>query len=171
MFVHLHWKAASPSVPAVRRDGTVPLHLTRTHDYLPNDTGWYGRWRLSANEDNDWQIDRAAQRAGKSFTGIGNIHLQDQAVTESMGAIIDHELEHLGPSDRMITLTRRRLLQAARAWHAGGGAAPPGVDDPALYLKARSGYFLSAEGVDWRQAYAQQVAAAARPVPLPQAAE
>jgi phthalate 4,5-dioxygenase len=170
MFVHLHWKAASPSIPTVRRDGTVPLYLTRTHDYLPNDTSWHGRWRLSANEDNDWQIDRAAQRAGKSFTGIGNIHLQDQAVTESMGAIIDHELEHLGPSDRMITLTRRRLLQAARAWSAGG-AAPPGVDDPALYLKARSGFFLSAEGIDWREAYAQQVAAAARPVPLPQAAE
>ena len=92
---------------------------------MPNDTGWYGRWRLRANEDNDWQIDRAAQRAGQSFTGIGNIHLQDQAVTESMGPIIDHEFEHLGPSDRMIALTRRRLLTggtrlARRARRAAG---------------------------------------------------
>ena len=154
MFVHLHWKAASPSVPAVRSDGTVPAHLSRTNDYMPNDTGWYGRWRLRANEDNDWQIDRAAQRAGQSFTGIGNIHLQDQAVTESMGPIIDHELEFLGPSDRMITLTRRRLLKAARAWRAGG-AVPPGVDDAALYLTARSGFFLCEDGVDWREAYAR----------------
>jgi phthalate 4,5-dioxygenase len=169
MFLHLHWKASSPSVPMVRRDGTSPLHVTRTLDYLPNDTGWYGRWRLRADEENDWQIDRAAQRDGRSYTGIGNIHLQDQAITESMGPIIDHELEHLGPSDRMITRTRRRLLLAARAWR--DGAAPPLVDDPAVYLTARSGFFLSEAGLDWREAYARQVAAAARPVPLPQAAE
>jgi len=165
MFVHLHWKAASPSVPAARRDGTVPAHLKRVNDYLPNETGWYGRWRLSASEDNDWQIDRAAQRAGRSFTGIGNIHLQDQAVTESMGPIIDHDLENLGFSDRMIALTRRRLLQAARAWRAGE-AVPPGVDDAALYLTARSGFFLCEDGLDWREAYARQVKTAARPAAL-----
>ncbi|HXZ00823.1 MAG TPA: Rieske 2Fe-2S domain-containing protein [Stellaceae bacterium] len=170
MFLHLHWKRAAPSLPMVRQDGTVPLHLTRTLDYLPNDTGWHGRWRLRANEDNDWQIDRASQRDGRSFSGIGNIHLQDQAVTESMGPIVDHNLEHLGPSDRMITHTRRRLLKAARAWR-DDGAAPPCVDDPTPYLKARSGYFLSEDGIDWRNAYARQVETAARPAPMPQAAE
>jgi phthalate 4,5-dioxygenase len=170
MFVHLHWKKAAFSVPLVRRDGTAPMHLRRTHDYLPNDTGWHGRWRLRANEDNDWQIDREAQRTGKSFTGIGNIHLQDQAITESMGPIIDHEVEHLGPSDRMITRTRRRLLQAACAFR-DTGALPPMVDEPGLYFTARSGFFLSEEGLDWREAYERQVVAAARPVPLRQAAE
>ena len=170
MFLHLHWKRATPSLPMPRRDGTVPLHLNRNLDYLPNDTGWYGRWRLRQNEDNDWEIDRASQRAGQSYTGIGNIHLQDQAITESMGPIIDHELEHLGPSDRMITRTRRRLLQAARAWR-DSGAVPPGIDDPMLYLEARSGFFLTEEGLDWREAYARQVKTAARPAPLPQAAE
>jgi phthalate 4,5-dioxygenase oxygenase subunit len=170
MFVHLHWKKAAVSVPLVRRDGTVPMHVRRMHDYLPNDTGWHGRWRLRANEDNDWQIDREAQRAGKSYTGIGNIHLQDQAITESMGPIIDHEFEHLGPSDRMITRTRRRLLQAARAYRETG-AAPPLVDEPGVYFTARSGFFLSDDGLDWRDAYERQVATAARPVPLQQAAE
>jgi len=170
MFVHLHWRRSSPSVPVARKDGTVPLHLRRTHDYLPNDTGWYGRWRLAANEDNDWQIDRAAQRSGKSFTGIGNIHLQDQAATESMGPIVDHEFEHLGPSDRMITRTRRRLLLAARALR-DQGTVPPGVDDPGLYMTARSGFYLTEEGVDWREAYERQVQAAVRPVPVTQAAE
>jgi hypothetical protein len=91
-------------------------------------------------------------------------------VTESIGPISPHELEHLGPSDRMITRTRRRLLQAARAWR-DTGAAPPGVDDPALYLNARSGFFLSEEGLDWREAYARQVREAVRPVPTQQAAE
>jgi len=170
MFVHLHWKASSPQTPLPKSDGTVPAHLNRRLDYLPNDTDWYGRWRLRANEDNDWEIDRAAQREGRSYSGIGSIHLQDQAVTESMGPVVDHEFEHLGPSDRMITRTRRRLLMAARAWRKER-AAPPGVDDPALYMQARSGFFLTEEGLDWREAYARQVRTAARPVPMPQAAE
>ncbi len=170
MFLHLHWKRSTPSLPLPRRDGTVPLHLNRNLDYLPNDTGWHGRWRLRANADNDWHIDRAAQRAGQSYSGIGNIHLQDQAITESMGPIVEHELEHLGPSDRMITRTRRLLLQAARAWH-DSGAAPPLVDDPAVYFTARSGFFLSEEGLDWREAYRRQIETAARPVSLQQAAE
>ena len=59
------------------------------------------------------------------YTGIDSIHLQDQAVTESMGAILDHSFEHLAPSDLMITRTRRRLLLAARALrdkrHAAAG--------------------------------------------------
>jgi phthalate 4,5-dioxygenase oxygenase subunit len=169
MFLHLHWKKASPAIPKAR-DGSTPMHLTRNLDYLPNDTDWHGRWRLRANEENDWRIDRGAQHAGRSFTGIDGIHLQDQAITESIGPIADHEWEHLGPSDRMITRTRRRLLQAARAWR-DNGTVPPGVDDPALYFAARSGFFVSEEGLDWREAYRRQVEGAARPVPLQQAAE
>ena len=170
MFVHLHWKASSPSVPVARKDGTVPAHLNRRLDFMPNSTDWHGRWRLRAHAGNDWEIDRQSQRDGRSYSGIGNIHLQDQAITESMGPIADHEWEHLGPSDRMITRTRRRLLMAARAW-AENGKVPPGVDDSELYLAARSGFFLTEEGLDWREAYARQFKTAARPVPLPQAAE
>jgi hypothetical protein len=170
MFLMLHWKRAPRSVRAVKRDGSVLMPITRDHDYLPNTSDWYGRWRLAAHEGNDWRIDRAAQREGRLYTGINNIHLQDQAVTESMGPITDHGFEHLGPSDRMITRTRRRLLLVARAWRAQE-TVPPGVDDPALFLEARSGYFIVPDEVDWRDAYAQQVRAAVRPAPVPQAAE
>jgi phenylpropionate dioxygenase-like ring-hydroxylating dioxygenase large terminal subunit len=170
MFVHLHWASVKPSIRIRRNDGSILLHVSRDHDYLPNTTDWYGRWRLRNNEANDWGIDRQAQHDGRSFTGIGNIQLQDQAVTESMGPITDHAFEHLGPSDRMITRTRRRALMAARAFRATG-AAPPGVDDPAVFMKSRSGYFILKEGMDWRDAYARQVSTAQRPVPLPQAAE
>jgi len=170
MFLHLHWKAAAQPLAHAKRDGSPLLHVSRMLDYEPNGTGWHDRWRLKQHEGNDWRIDRAAQRAGKSYTGIGSIHLQDQAITESMGGITDHEHEHLGPSDRMITRTRRRLLLAARAWR-DQGSLPPGVDDPALFLQSRSGYFVSEEGLEWREAYRRQVQAAARPVPLQQAAE
>jgi hypothetical protein len=49
----------------------------------------------------------------QSYTGIDGIHLQDQAITESMGAIVDRSQEHLGSSDAMIIRTRRRLIRAA----------------------------------------------------------
>jgi hypothetical protein len=163
MFVHLHWRAASPSVPLVRRDGTVPLHVTRTHDYLPNSTDWHGRWRLRANPDNDWLMDRAAQRERRSYTGIANIHLQDQAVTESMGPITDHLFEHLAPSDRMIMATRRRLLEAARAL-AEHGTVPPGVDEPGVMYPVRSGDFVTEARLDWRDAYDREMRAAVRPM-------
>ncbi len=74
---------------------------------------WLGRWRMAHNEGNDWGMDRAAQRSNEIYSGIDGIHLQDQAITESMGGVVDHELEHLAPSDQMITRTRRRLLMAA----------------------------------------------------------
>ena len=96
---------------------------------------------------NDYLIDRAAQRSGQSYTGIGGIHLQDQAVTESMGAIYDRTREHLGTSDGMIIRTRRRLLQVARDLREHG-ATPPGVDDPAVF-GVRAGGVILKRDADW----------------------
>ena len=76
-------------------------------DYLPNEPDWYGRWRLADGEANDWALDRAAQETNTSYSGIENVHMQDQAVTESMGAITDHAFEHLASSDQMIGICRR----------------------------------------------------------------
>ena len=118
-------------------------------EFLPNTTDWLGRWRLAANENNDWLIDRDAQRNNSIYTGIQNIHLQDQAVTESMGAVTDHGFEHLAPSDQMITRTRRRLLMAARALYENG-VLPPGVENAEVFRDARSGYFITDEQRSWR---------------------
>lgn len=104
--------------------------------------GLFGRWRLAQNASNDWGMDREAQRSGAIYSGIDGIHLQDQAVTESMGPIVDHRFEHLAPSDQMITRTRRRLLCAAHDLK-DTGAPPPGVDDPEALWEARSGYFVT----------------------------
>jgi phthalate 4,5-dioxygenase oxygenase subunit len=119
---------------------------------------------------NDYMIDRAAQRSD-IYTGISGIHTQDQAVTESMGPIVDHTAEHLAPSDLMITQTRRRLLRAVQALE-NDGTLPPGVDDPSVYLGARSGHFLWDAKTDWRDAYAEQLRRAQNPTGrLLQAAE
>jgi hypothetical protein len=117
----------------------------------PNTTDWYGRWRPVQNAGNDYLINREVQRNG-SFTGIEGIVMQDQAVTESMGPVTDHGLEHLAPSDRMITQTRRRLLRAARALRKTG-APPPASADPSIYLGARGGEFLAPRELAWPAAY------------------
>jgi len=116
---------------------------------LPNTTDWYGRFRCAADGTNDYLIDRKAQKT-VSFTGIGSIHLQDHAVTESMGPVYDRTREHLGTSDAMVIRTRKRLLDAARALR-DRGQIPPGVDDPRVYA-VRSGGVVLPRGADWIEA-------------------
>ncbi|MGE0315219.1 MAG: (2Fe-2S)-binding protein, partial [Lautropia sp.] len=130
-------------------------------EFLPNTTDWYGRFRPVARADNDYQIDRDAQRRNEIYTGIRMIFMQDQAVTESMGAITDHAVEHLGFSDQMIARTRRRVLRAARALEAEG-TPPPGAGDPALFWQARSGAFRTDADADWQAAYSSRLAGATR---------
>lgn len=142
------------------KDGK-PLGGTRPQpEFLPVSTEWLGRYRVKACEANDWTMDREAQRTNRIYSGIDHIGMQDQAVTESMGPITDHSKEHLGPGDLMIARTRRRALQAARAFRDGTPA--PGIDAPAIMMGARSGYFEVHESVDWQQAYADQMRTAQR---------
>ena len=118
--------------------------------FMPETTDFAsGRWRLSANRDNDYMIDREAQKT-VNYTGIGNIHLQDQAITESMGPIYLRQHEHLGTSDSMIIRTRRRLIKAAKA-HRDEGVIPAVVDHPELY-RVRSGGVVIPRNADWLQA-------------------
>ena len=138
-------------------------------EYLPNSTDWYGRWRPAASAANDYRIDREAQRNDLIYTGISHIHMQDQAITESMGDIVDHSFEHLAPSDQMITRTRRRLLLAARALRERN-EAPPGARTPSIYADIRSGEFL-AKGGDWQSVYEQALRQVVRPLAARRAAE
>ena len=123
------------------------------YEMLPNSTDWYGRFRLAADAGNDYRVDRERQRSGADFTGIEGIHIQDQAITESMGPVLDRSAEHLGSSDVMVIRVRRRLLEAVRALR-DQGATPPVVDDPAAYRQRSGGVFLP-EGDDWLAATEQ----------------
>jgi len=153
----MFWSIAVPSTrlaPNGRmsgKNGRPFAGSTRGPEFLPNTTDWLGRWRLKANASNDYFIDREAQRT-QSYTGIDGIHLQDQTITESMGAIIDRSQEHLGTSDVMIIRTRRRLMQAARDLR--GGTTPPAVDHPELY-RQRSGGVILPRSADWVAATAE----------------
>jgi phenylpropionate dioxygenase-like ring-hydroxylating dioxygenase large terminal subunit len=170
MFITLNWTRVTRRNLPMKDGSPIPGSRGTQFPYAPNTTDWYGRWRLVHDERDDWGIDREAQRNGKNYTGIENIHLQDQAVTESMGPITDHSFEHLGPSDLMIARTRRRLLQAARALRDKGTPAP-GAHDPEVMLGARSGFFVEDEKVAWQDAYASHVETVERPAATLRAAE
>jgi len=137
------------------KDGSPIPGSVSPMEFLPNGSGWHDRWRLKANLDNDYQIDRAIQEGG-TYSGIQGLVAQDQAVTESMGDVVDRSREHLAPSDRMITMTRRRLLNAARDLR-DRGTVPPGVDQPEVFRRARAGAFLAPEGQDWHEAYLENL--------------
>ncbi len=122
-------------------------------DLVPNSTDWFGRFRLAANSTNDYRIDRDRQRRREDFTGIPGIHTQDQAITESMGTILDRSNERLGTSDVMVIRVRRRLMEAARALEERG-LTPPGVDRPEVYGVRSGGAFLPV-GADWIEATAE----------------
>jgi len=67
------------------------------------------------NKGNDYLVDRALQRSGRSYTGIRGIREEDLAVQEGMGEIFDRSTEHLGSSDLAVIAMRRRLLEAVTA--------------------------------------------------------
>ena len=77
--------------------------------YLP------GTYIPLANKSNDYLMDRRAQKAGTSYSGVEGIAIQDASLQESMGAIQDRRREHLVSTDNGIVMTRNKLLRAARA--------------------------------------------------------
>lgn len=141
-------------------DGQTIAGLEFRHNFLPNTSDWFGRFKLAQNAQNDYEVDRKAQ-AQVSFTGITGITLQDQYITESMGPLVDRTYEHLVSSDRMIVQTRMRLIKAARALEAG--TVPPGVDDPEVVDGARGGAYDAPQGENWLEGYNARLAQALGP--------
>src|SRR6516162_4358409 len=155
------WARKTPVLQHNKRGEPLPL-LDRVSPTLPNTADWFGRWRAIANQNNDYLIDREAQRT-ISYTGIAGVFPQDSAVTESMGEISDRTLENRAPSDLMIAITRRRLMDAVRALQ-DKGTVPPGVDDPDIASAARSGDLIAPESQPWLEAYEQTMGQALHPL-------
>ena len=86
-----------------------------------------GTYRPLANKDNDYLMNRAAQKSGALFSGIEGIAIQDASLQESMGPIQDRSRETLTTTDNGIVQARRRLMAAATAL-AERGVAPPGTE-------------------------------------------
>jgi len=130
----------------------LPGVRKRSRDFLmPNTTDWHGRWNISPALANDFFMDREVQRH-ESFTGIEGVQVQDKAITESMGPIVDRSFETLTPADLMIASVRRRLIEAVT--NLEQGKLPEVLDNPAIYLGAFAGGVRgTAETEDWLELY------------------
>ena len=114
-------------------------------DYLPATSEPYGDIRTAANRDNDYWMDWEAHRT-RMFCGIPGFGVQDQAVQESQGEIVDRSQERLGSSDTAIIQVRRRMMTAARALRDHGTPAPGA--NPRSFL-VRSTSVVLAPGESW----------------------
>jgi phenylpropionate dioxygenase-like ring-hydroxylating dioxygenase large terminal subunit len=110
------------------------------------------------NKDNDYLIDRALQRSGRSYTGIRGIREEDLAVQESMGVVCDRTIEHLGSSDLAVIAMRRRLLEAVRAL-SERSELPYEARNAASY-RVRSAALVLPRDVAWNEGAASALAAA-----------
>jgi phenylpropionate dioxygenase-like ring-hydroxylating dioxygenase large terminal subunit len=94
-----------------------------------------GTFRPLANKDNDYLIDRAAQKTGKTYSGVEGIAMQDASLQESMGPIVDRTKENLVSTDNGIIMARHRLMRAVKAL-TDKDVPPPGVE--AVHQQVRS---------------------------------
>jgi phenylpropionate dioxygenase-like ring-hydroxylating dioxygenase large terminal subunit len=136
-----NWEYSTTDAPLTaedrleRRLGNGPLDVDQT------------TFRAKRNRANNYLLDRQVQKT-ESFTGIDGINVQDRAIQESMGPIVDRSREHLGPADRAVIQARRLLLEAVRTVAEGG--TPRGIEPTYAALAAAEA--VLPRDTDWRQA-------------------
>lgn len=94
-----------------------------------------GTFRPVQNKENDYLIDREAQKRGETYSGVFGFGMQDASLQESMGFIVDRSRENLVQCDYGIVMTRNRLRKAATDLR-DKGTMPPGRDPK--HMKVRS---------------------------------
>jgi phthalate 4,5-dioxygenase len=82
-----------------------------------------------------------------NFSGISGAAVQDRAVQESMGPIIDRTREHLGTSDKAVIFYRRLLLKKLAEMDEG---KPLPALDPSLSFDQRACSFALPASVHWQ---------------------
>ena len=123
--------------PLTREEIALHMEGKGAHvcDYAPATSEPYGDVRTAANRDNDYFMDWESHRT-RMFCGIPGFGVQDQAIQESQGPLVDRTQERLGTSDSAIIHVRKRLMGAARALSDGG--TPPGRDPAAFLVRSTS---------------------------------
>ena len=130
-------------------------------DFAPPTSEPYGDIRTAANRDNDYHMDWDAHRS-RMYCGIPGFGVQDQAIQESQGPIVDRSRERLGTSDTAIIQVRKRLLAAARGL-AESGTPPPGRDAEAYLVRSTS--LVLPAGAPWvKPAMARMLPRPGRPL-------
>ena len=120
-----------------------------------------GTFRPKANKDNDYLIDRVAQKDKRAYSGVFGFAMQDASLQESMGPIQDHEAERLLPTDKAIVMARRMLHEAALGLEQG--AEPPALNAAAQHVRA-AGVLLPRDASPLRWAEEHLVEGTKQPV-------
>lgn len=118
--------------------GGASIHVKVDKDYVP-----------LQRMDNDYLMDRKAQREGLLYSGIEGIGMQDASLQESMGAIQDRTKENLVSTDNGIIMARQRLIKAARALAENPDFVLPGLDPE--HQKVRSVAMLIKRNVHYKE--------------------
>jgi phthalate 4,5-dioxygenase oxygenase subunit len=117
-------------------------------------------YRPLRNKANRYLQDRESMKTW-SFSGMGRIfNVQDTAIVEGSGPIVDRTKEFLGPSDRAIIAARRQVLRAIREVEAGREA-------PHVVRTAEKNRFpdltviseVITDGTDWHTHWKNKLAA------------
>jgi phenylpropionate dioxygenase-like ring-hydroxylating dioxygenase large terminal subunit len=95
-----------------------------------------GTYRPHLNRDNDYGMDRAAQKAGHYYSGVPGIAIQDASIQESMGPIQDRTRENLTTTDAAIIAARQQLIRGAKGLERG--ARPKGMGPEAHRVRSAS---------------------------------
>jgi phthalate 4,5-dioxygenase oxygenase subunit len=106
-------------------------------------------FRKLSNRDNWYKQDRAAMKTD-NLSGLKGIMVQDHAVGETQGQILDRSKEHLGTSDLAVVAWRRLMLKTARALRAGG-APPPATAPGVPFDKIRPEVINFKAGETWKE--------------------
>lgn len=102
-----------------------------------------GTFKPTARFENDYGMDREAQRQKIYYSGIKGIAIQDASLQESMGRIADRTRENLVSTDNAIIMARMRLRKAAKALEAG--KTPPGLTAESQQVRSAS-FILPQDG-------------------------
>jgi phenylpropionate dioxygenase-like ring-hydroxylating dioxygenase large terminal subunit len=142
-----NWHYSTTDAPLTEADRLEVRSGNGPHDIDPT------TFRSRKNRANNYLLDRQAQKT-ESFTGIDGINIQDRAIQESMGRVVDRSREHLGPADKAIIQARRLLLGAVKTVEAGG--TPAGVGPTYYPLRASEG--VIPREADWRELLTPEMA-------------
>jgi len=115
---------STTEVDVMRKGGGIHVELTP------------GTFRPIINKYNDYRIDRAAQKTGRTYSGVTGIAMQDASVQESIGPIADRTKENLVSTDNAIIMARHRLRRAVLALQYG--TAPPELNQECQRVRPAS---------------------------------
>jgi phthalate 4,5-dioxygenase len=93
-----------------------------------------GSFRPKSNKDNDYLIDRVAQKEKRAYSGVFGFSAQDYSLQESMGAIQNHENERLLHTDKAIVMARKMLLESAQ--RLAEGIEPPALESASQRVRS-----------------------------------